>query len=125
MAQQTRKTYRRRLKVWQRLFIAVFILALLGLCSTLFHDFSTDRDASLAADGSEAEGDTPEERGWEGDPIYAYVVAAEGELTVPFYNEALAEEGRCGRGAYVRLESWEPFVAESGAEYYHVFLDGK
>ena len=129
MSQQTGKTSRpRRLKVWQRLFIAVCILALLGLCSTLFSDFSHDRDpARPAADGADGEEETPvpEDRGWEGDPIYAYVIAEEGELAVPFYNEALAEEGRCGRGTYVRLESWEPFVAESGAEYYHIFLDGK
>jgi len=129
MSQQIKTTRRpRRLKVWQRLFIAVGILILLTLSSTLFSDFSHTRDSVLSAEESTAdpeETSAPEERGWDGEPIYAYVVAAEGELTVPFYNEALAEEARCGRGTYVRLESWEPFVSESGVEYYHVFLDGQ
>ena len=129
MSQRPKTTRQpRRLKVWQRLFIAVVILILLGLSSTLFSDFARTRDP---ADQTSAEGaadrDTtpaPEELGWEGEPIYAYVIASEGELTVPFYNEGLAEDGRCGRGTYVRLESWEPFVAENGTEYYHVFVNG-
>ena len=114
-----RRTHR-RLKVWQRLFLALAILLLLGMSSTLFLDLASPRSAvveeaetSAAAAGSD----------WE-ETIYAYVIAAEGELTAPFYNEALAEVGRCGRGAYVRLESWEPFVAENGTEYYHILFDG-
>ena len=114
---------RRRLKVWQRLFIALAVLLLLGLSSTLFLDFSKTETAESPA--PDAPGETePETRGWE-DELYAYVVAGEGELTVPFYNEALAQEGECGRGTYVRLESWEPFVSEGGDEYYHVFVDNR
>ena len=114
MSQKTTTRRPRRIKVWQRLFIALGVLVLLGLSSTLFSDLSQSR----GEDPAEAE-----ELGWE-EEIYAYVVGGDGELTVPFYNEALAEDWRCGRGAYVRLESWEPFVAENGAKYYHVFYDG-
>ena len=129
MSQRTTTTRQpRRLKVWQRLFMAVGILILLGLCGTLFSDLSRTRDPDApAVDIDAADRDTapdPAERGWE-ESIYAYVIAQEGELTVPFYNEALAEESRCGRGTYVQLESWEPFVAENGTEYYHVFTDGR
>ncbi len=111
-----------RLKVWQRLFIAMFLLILLALSSTLFSSFSIPGAQEEIASGTDAL--SPEDLGWE-EPIYAYVVAPEGELNVPFYNEALAEESRCGRGTYIRLESWEPFVSENGDEFYHVYLDGK
>ncbi len=118
MSQTTKKVIRpRRLKVWQRLFLAVALVVILILCSTLFTDFGrmASTEKPVPDDGTS---------GWT-DPVYAYVVAEEGSLTVPFFNEALAEEGRCGRGAYVELESWEPFVAEDGREYYHAFLDGQ
>lgn len=107
---------RRRLKVWQRLFLVVLLVALLLLSSTLFKDFRF-----LGSSGPAASADTS---GWE-EPVYAYVVADEGTLSVPFYNEALAEEAMCGRGTYVEMESWEPYVSENGTEYYHVFLNGQ
>ena len=109
---------RRRLKVWQRLLLAAVILIPLGLSSTLFSDASNPRLkddlAAIEATGSPA---------WK-DSVYGYVVSEEGDLTVPFYNEALAEKGRCGRGTYIEMESWDPFVAEDGTEYYHVFFNG-
>ncbi len=120
---QTTTRVRRRLKVWQRLFIALAFLVLLAMSSTLFLDFDRLRAVSGELEDLE-EAATPEERGW-GEAIYAYAVAEEGDLTVPFYNEALAEVDRLGRGSYVRLESWEPFVSENGTEYYHVFYSGR
>jgi len=113
---KTKQRRPRRLKVWQRLFLAVILLAVLGISSTLFTDFGRieQRDATETPAGVS---------GWE-DPVYAYVVAADAELTVPFYNEALAAVSRCGRGTYVELESWDRFIAENENEYYHVFLNG-
>ena len=111
-----------RLKVWQRLFIAIVLLVLLAMSSTLFSDFSLSRQEEIVEETKDTP--TPEERGWE-EPFYAYVVAPEGELNVPFYNEAFAETSRCGRGTYIRLESWDPFTTEDGDEYYHVYLDGE
>ena len=119
----------RRLKVWQRLFIAICLFILLSFCSTLFSDHVTPRvdDDSVALDptaepGSLREGESvsAEGSGWT-EPVYAYVLAPEGEYTVPFYNEALAETARCGRGTYIEMESLDPFVAENGKEYYHVY----
>lgn len=107
---------RRRLKVWQRLYLAFAILVLLGLCSTLFTDFRNPR--------SVAEDPAPEGSGWT-ESVYAYVVADEGMVTAPFYNEGLAVQDQIGRGAYVEIESWEPFVAEDGTEYYHAYLNGR
>lgn len=112
---KTKKARPRRLKVWQRLFLALVLLAAIGVSSTLFTDFGRLGETEAAA---------PEGSGWE-DPVYAYVVADDGELTVPFYNEALAVAFRCGRGAYVEMESWDRFTAENGKEYYHVYMDGQ
>lgn len=128
MSQKQKTEWRRpRLKVWQRLFLAVALLIVLGLCSTLFHSFSRDRtaDPTSGTDAEAAESAAPAGGGWD-DGLYGYVItgAGDSDLTVPFYNEALAEKSRCGRGAYVQLESWEPFVSESGREYYHVYFDG-
>lgn len=127
MSQSTKSARQhRRLKVWQRLFLAVALLVLLFLSSTLFRDFSHTEEPMAAAGNfadtasAEADPDPSQE-----ETYFAYVVADEGELTVPFYNEALAEKSRCGRGTYVQLESWEPFVAENGKEYYHVYKDGE
>lgn len=125
MSQTTTTTRRpRRLKVWQRMFIALVLIVVLGLCSTLFIDLGLPGSEGQAGTSAEqsAEATTPEDRGWE-DELYAYIVAEEGERTVPFYNEALAEKSRLGRGSYVRLESWEPFVAEDGTKYYHIYYN--
>lgn len=126
MSQTAKTRPRRRLKVWQRLFLVVAVLALLFLSSTLFQDFRTIEPSEpevtefAATASAEADPDTEDT-----EPLYAYVLADEGELTVPFYNEALAETSRCGRGTDVQLESWEPFVAENGREYYHVYCNGE
>lgn len=108
------KTRPRRLKVWQRLFIAVLLLLVLIVSSTLFTDFDRMINEEEPTHGAS---------GWS-DSAYAYVIADEGELTAPFYNEALALAFRCRRGAEVELESWDRFHAENGNEYYHVYLDG-
>ena len=109
----------RRLKVWQRLFLALAILTALGLCSTLFTDFGRFRAEEESAAAPE-EGTS----GWD-DPVYGYVVPDEGEVTTAFYNEALAETSRCGRGTEIEMENWERFVSETGEEYYHVFRNGE
>ena len=117
---QNETTTRRRLKVWQRMFIVLGVVILLGVSSTLFVDRGA-RDGGTAAENGDLP--TPEELGWEED-LYAYVVSGEGELTVPLFSEALAQNSRIGRGSYVRLESWEPFVSEDEERYYHIFYDG-
>lgn len=121
-----KKRVHRRLKVWQRLFLVLVLVILLSLCSTMFIDFS--RLANPYPTGEEAAVATPPatdgEGGW-ADNLTAYVIAPEGSITVPFYNEALAVSFQCGRGAEVRIESWDPFVAENGTEYYHVYYNGQ
>lgn len=122
MSQNERQTshkrrYRRRLKVWQRLALVLLLVVLLSFSSTLFTDFHLPKTAEATpspADGS----------GWT-DPVYAYVIAEDGSFTAPFYNEALAVSFQCGRGTYLEVESWTPFVAENGTEYYHVYLNGQ
>ena len=122
MSQAT--TTRRRLRVWQRLFIAAAFLLILLFCSTLFSDPAGSRretaEENIPGEEVVTEDAAPE---WD-ELIYAYVIADEGEKTVPFYSEALTEVARCGRGAYIQIESWEPFVAENGSEYYHVYHNG-
>ena len=119
MTTQRQKPKRRplRLRVWQRLLITLFLLTLLGLSSTLFTNFARLRNS--------AEYETaPGVSGWE-DPVYAYVLADEGEVTAPFYNDGLAVSDRCGRGTYIEMKSWEPFLSESGKEFYRVFWNGQ
>ena len=111
-----------RLKVWQRMFIAFFIVILLSLCSTLFIDLGAP-GSGKAGTVSSAEQRTPDELGWEED-LYAYVISSDGALTVPFYNEALAQSDRLGRGSYVRVESWDPFISEDETKYYHIYYNG-
>ncbi len=112
--QQKRKYTPRRLSPGQRLLVVMLLLVVLALCSTMFLDLRTivaEPAATAAPD-------------WEA-PIQAYVLAAEGELTAPFYNEGLAVASRPGRGTEILLESWVPLVTESGDEYYHAWLDGE
>lgn len=120
MTTQQQKPKRKplRLRAWQRLLIAMFLLVLLGLSSTLFSNFARLQENS---DRSKPAVDAS---GWEA-PVYAYVLADEGEFTAPFYNEGLAVSARCGRGTYIEMESWEPFVSESGKEFYRVFWNGQ
>lgn len=125
---QTQKTTKprrphKRLKVWQRLFLVVAIVILLSLFSTAFIDFSriTVPVETLSAETTPPPADDPDSP-WS-EKITAYVIAPEGSVTVPFYNEALAVSFQCGRGAEVWVESWEPFVSETGTEYYHVYYN--
>ena len=121
MSQET--SDKRRFRVWQRVFIAAVVLIFLTLAGTQYNTPSRPDDPETAGEDTAPEA-APEGEGW-AEEIYAYVVAGDGELSAPFYNEALAEESRCGRGTYIQLESWDPFVSENGDEYYHVFLDGQ
>ena len=109
----------KRLKVWQRLLLALVLLTALSICSTLFTDFARMRTDEAADDAP-----VSDSSGWE-DSVCAYVVPDEGEVTASFYNEALAESARCGRGTELELENWERFVSENDEEYYHVFLNGQ
>ena len=119
MTTQRQKPKRKplRLRVWQRLLIALFLLALLGLSSTLFTNFARLRESAESEP-------TPGVSGWE-DSVYAYVLADEGEVTAPFYNDGLAVSDRCGRGTYIEMQSWEPFRSESGKEFYRVYWNGR
>ena len=104
----------RRLRVWQRLFLALgfgFVLMLLG---TAVVDFDRRPADTAAAGGS----------GW-AEPVYGYVLAGEGEVDVRLYTEGLGPMTECGRGVTVELESWEPFIADDGSEYYHVWYGGR
>lgn len=98
----------------QKLMLSAALLVILGLCSTVFLNF---RDR-LTTDPASAEApDWP-------DSATAYVCGTVGDNTAPFYNEGLMVSEHYGRGAEVLLESWEPFVSESGEEYYHAYIDG-
>lgn len=119
----------KRLKVWQRLFLVVALVILFSLFSTAFIDFSRLTNPYLTGEEASSAETTPPptddpDSGW-AQNLTAYVIAPEGEITVPFYNEALAVSFMCGRGAEVWLESWEPFIAEDGTEYYHVYHNGQ
>ena len=116
MSQTVKKPRRRRqLTPGQKLLFVVVLLIVFGLCSTVFLDLNSMEKAYEApADISD----------WP-DAVTAYLLADEGSLVVPFYNEGLAVEGEYGRGTEIQLESWEPFVAENGLEYYHAFVDGQ
>ena len=118
MSQET--STRSKFRIWQRVFIAAGIIVFLILTSTQHNTpEAPDDEGAVTTEAAAPEGD-----GWS-DEIYAYVIAGDGELNVPFYNEALAEESRCGRGTYIQLESWDPFVSENGDEFYHVYTDGR
>ena len=116
MSQVSKKQRSRRyLTPGQKLIFVLVLLVVFGLCSTVFLDLRSMQKAHEApADLSD----------WP-DAVTAYLLADEGSLVVPFYNEGLAVDGEYGRGTEVKLESWEPFVAENGMEYYHVFVDDR
>ena len=109
---------RRRLKVWQRLALVLLLGIVFAFSSTFFTDFHLPQARQDAE-----ETPAPEGSGWT-DSVYAYVVAEEGEFTAPLYNEALAVVSQCGRGTYLEVENWTPFVSESGIEFYHVYVNG-
>ena len=111
-----KKTRRRhRMSPGQKLLLTVVLLAVFAVCSTVFFDLASMEEAYAPAEDS---ADWP-------DVVQAYVLAQEGSLTATFYNEGLAPAGEYGRGTPIQLESWEPFLAENGEEYYHAFLDGQ
>lgn len=107
---------RRRMKVWQRLFLCAAIGFVLMLFGTAVVDFDRQQTLQPAVSSSAS--------GW-AEPVYGYVVANEGEVTVPVYTEGLGPLADCGRGIQMELESWEPFVADDGSEYYHVWYNGR
>ena len=111
---EKRKRKRHHLSPGQKLLFIFVLLIVFGLCSTVFLDMKTMEETYESPMDSS---------GWK-NSVTAYVLADEGSLVAPFYNEGLAVSGEYGRGTEVELESWEPFVAENGMEYYHVFLDG-
>ena len=114
---QVEKKQRERhaLSPGQKILFVAALLVVFGLCSTVFLDLRSMEKANAApADVSD----------WP-NPVTAYLMADEGQLATTFYNEGLAPAGEYGRGTPIQMESWEPFVAENGREYYHVFLDGK
>lgn len=105
---------RRRLKVWQRLFLAVAILIVLALLSTVYMNYANrpvEEDTAVLSSSWKA-------------PVYAYVIADEDVFTAQLYTEGLSLLTTCGRGTYIELESWTPFVSEDGTKYYHFFKDG-
>ncbi len=109
-----RKRKRRHLTPGQKLVTVVVLVVLFAVSSTVILNLRTAEEEP-APDGS----------GWE-DSVEAYVIAAEGETTAPFYNEGFAVAQQCARGVQVELESWEPYTTEGdGAQYYHAYLDGQ
>lgn len=106
-----------RLKVWHRLFLAVFTLAVVAMLATPYVDFRSPRWDSSAHNSAEGSG-------WK-DPVTGYVVADVGEISVQLYTEGLSPLTLCGRGTALEMESWEPYVSENGTEYYHVYHNGQ
>lgn len=105
------------LKIWQRLFLAVFALMVVAMLATPYVDFRQPR-------WEEAAPDTDSGSGWT-DSVTGYVVAEMGQVEVQLYTEGLSNRETCGRGTALELESWEPYVAEDGTEYYHIFHNGR
>ncbi len=111
-----KKRRRYRLHPWQKLGLVAVLIVVFAVSSTLFMDFSRSSE--------EEETEVHAESGWT-DSVYAYVLAEDDSLTTTVYNDGLAEAYQCGRGAYVEIESWTPFVSETGEEYYHIFYNGQ
>ncbi len=103
------------LKPGQKMLLVLGLLAIFALSSTLFLNFHTIRQMEAP----------PEEGSGFADPVTGFIMVGEGELTAPFYNEGFAVVDNFGRGTQVELESWEPFVTESGEEYYHAYVGGE
>ena len=115
MAQKAKNRRRRHLTPGQKLLLTVVLVIVFALCSTVFLNFrALEKMMSDEAEQTE----------WS-EPVDAYVLVPEGELTAPFYNEGFAKVGDYGRGTGVTLENWEPFLAENGVEYYHAELNGQ
>ena len=109
MARAPKKKRRTRyLSPGRKMLLVAALLAVFALSSTLFLNFRAHRSE-----------EGPENGEGFADPIQAYVMVGEGELTAPFYNEGFAVVDQFGRGTQVQLESWEPFLTESNEEYLH------
>lgn len=120
-AETTEQTPRRRfrlprLKVWQRLFLAVGMLVVLAMLATPYVDFRDPRWQAEEHDPADGSGFR--------NPVTGYVVADEGEVAAQLYTEGLSPLSLCGRGTALEMESWEPYVAENGTEYYYVYHNG-
>ena len=106
-----------RLRVWQRLFLCVFLLGVFALLSTPYVDFArmreTQEEMKALADAS----------GWN-EKIFGYAVTDDSEISVQLYTEGLAKYETIGRGTALELESMTLFTAEDGAEYYHYYYNG-
>ena len=115
MARAPKKKRRTRyLSPGRKMLLVAALLAVFALSSTLFLNFRAHRSE-----------EGPENGEGFADPIQAYVMVGEGELTAPFYNEGFAVVDQFGRGTQVQLESWEPFLTESNEEYYHIYYNGR
>lgn len=97
----------------QKMLLVIVLLVLLALCSTVFINLR-----ALSIQQSQ------EKISFE-NPVKGYVMVGERELVAPFYNEGFAVVGQLGRGTEVEMESWEPFITESGDEYYHINWNGE
>lgn len=113
----TRPRRRIRLRVWQRLFLCAAIGFVLMLFGTAVVDFDRQKQFDPVTDPLTGSG-------WD-EPVYGYVVAAEGEVSVPLYTEGLGPLTDCGRGITLELENWEPYRSDDGSEYYHVWYNGR
>ena len=111
-----RKRQPHHLSPGQKMVLVVVLVVLFAISSTVFLDLARmDELERRPEDGS----------GWT-DSVHAYIIAADGATTAPFYNEGFAVVRQCARGLDVELESWEPYITEGdGEEYYHVYLDGQ
>jgi hypothetical protein len=112
---QTARRVRRRLRVRQRLLVAVAVIVALCLVGTTYLNFYEHNKQEKAV---------PTSSGWKGS-VYGYVVADENAVTAQLYTEGLSVMKTCGRGTKLELESWTPYVAEDGMQYYHFFKDGE
>lgn len=120
-AETTEQTPRRfhwpHMKVWQRLFVAAGMLLVLAMLSTPYVDFQDPRwavnEEELSQQGS----------GFR-NPVTGYVAVPAGEVAAQLYSIGLSPLELCGRGTELELESWEPYVAENGEEYYAVYHNG-
>ncbi len=107
-----------RMKVWQRLFAAAGMLLVLAMLATPYVDFQDPRwavnEEELSQQGS----------GFR-NPVTGYVVAPDGEVAAQLYSVGLSPWKLCGRGTALEMESWEPYIAENGVEYYAIYHDGR
>ncbi len=115
--QRPRRVRLPHLKVWHRLFLAAAMLVVLAMLATPYVDFRDPRwqlEEETLAQGS----------GFR-NPVTGYVVTPAGEVAAQIYSLGLSPIELCGRGTELDLESWEPYIAEDGTEYYSIYLNGR